>query len=177
MDMTKGLTGMDDTEFYYDQEKFDAVWRRVTNQPETGSKKAVQRKAASADEKARLRAFMDDEANDAQIYGTLAGMVSGCARQTLLQISGDEKGHLKRLRAYYFILTGETYMPPCACPLIYSVCDTLRKKYSGESEGSKAYLEAAASTSNEDLSDTYRALGADEARHRKIIGCLIENML
>lgn len=171
---------MDNYDFDYDKDKFDAVWRRVKNEPASAADKNDKQKTTASDEAARLRDFMDDEACDAQFYAALACMGQRCAPQTiqpLQHISDDERTHLKKLRAHYFILTGETYTPPCACPLAYSVRDALRQKYSGEGTGAKAYLEAASSTAHEELSDVYRQLAADEARHRKIIGCLIENIL
>jgi rubrerythrin len=167
---------MDNAGIYYDNEKFDAVWKRVMNEPEDGSRKVNASGSAGtdADEAAQLQAFMNDEACDAQFYATLAGLAPSGAKNALCRIACDEKGHLKRLRAHYYLLTGETYTPPGACPLIYRIPEALRQKYAGEAAGAKAYMEAAARTGNEELGETYRALGADEARHRKIIGCLIE---
>lgn len=172
---------MDDTIPTFDRTKFDAVWRRVM--PETPNAAvhndyAKQTPPPAADGfLAQLRDFMDDEANDAQLYRTLASMCSGTTRQTLLKISSDESCHLKKLKAKYFILTGEVYTPPKACPLIYSVCDTLRRKHAGELAGAAAYKAAAGKTSVNELSDTYLELSSDETRHSKIIGCIIENMI
>jgi rubrerythrin len=171
---------LDNYDFEYDKDKFDAVWRRVKNEPASAVYKNDKQKTTARDEAGRLRDFMDGEACDAQFYAALSRMGQRSApqlTQPLQHISGDERTHLKKLRAYYFILTGETYTPPCACPLAYSVPDALRQKYSGEGAAAKAYLEAASSTAHEELSEVYRQLAADEARHRKIIGCLIENIL
>lgn len=160
----------------FDRAKFDAVWQRVM--PGAAENDMYQNTLKKdADDAVQLREFMDDEANDAQTYCMLASMCAGSARQMLHRISSDERCHLKKLRAKYFILTGETYTPPNAYPLIYSVPDSLRRKYTGEKEGSAAYRAAAVKTSKEELSDTYIALSEDEARHSKMIGCIIENMM
>ena len=168
---------MERNDYDFDRAKFDAVWRRVMPETEDNtSKQKAAIKHSEDNEAEMLRDFMDDESCDAQLYCQLAAMCSGSARQMLMRISSDERCHLKKLRAKYFILTGETYTPPNTCPLIYAVCDALRLKYSGEKEGSAAYRAAAERTSDTDLKDTYLALSEDEARHSRTIGCIIENM-
>lgn len=167
-----------DNNIDFDRAKFDAVWRRVMPEAlENNNKQKARTKSAETDNAGQLRDFMDDEANDAKAYCLLAAMCSGSTRQQLLRISSDERCHLKKLRARYFILTGDIYAPPNACPLIYSVRDALRRRYTGEQDGAAAYRAAAETTSGKDLADTYLALAEDEARHSKIIGCLIENMM
>lgn len=161
----------------FDRAKFDAVWKRVKPEMALNMKDLRENGRYSVSEDCdRLRGFMDGESCDAEFYGMLALKCSGCARQMLLRISADEQGHLKKLRAKYFILTGETYKPPNACPLIRTVPDALRRKYSGEKEGSVAYRTAAEDAADTDLKDTYLALSADEARHSKAIGCIIETL-
>jgi rubrerythrin len=169
---------MDNNDYSFDRAKFDAVWQRVMpGTVDDNIKPNTMTQKAETHDTEQLCDFMDDEANDAQIYCLLASKCSGCTRQMLSRISADERSHLKKLRAKYFILTGETYTPPNACPLIYSVPDTLRKKYSGEKEGSAAYRAAAEKNSHKELADTYLALSEDEARHSRMIGCIIENMM
>jgi rubrerythrin len=168
---------VDNTDVKFDRTKFDAVWRRVI--PEAAENNIGQKpfkQNACSDETCRLRDFMDDEANDARVYCMLASVCAGGTQQILYRITSDEKCHLKKLRAKYFILTGEIYAPPCACPLICSMSDTLRRLYAGEKEGAAAYRAAAETTSDHELADTYLALAEDEARHVKAIGCLIESM-
>lgn len=168
---------MERYENQFDRAKFDAVWRRVMGDDrESGPLSNPKSQRADQGEDEKLRRFMDDEACDAQFYATLACKYTGMARQILQRISSDEKCHLKRLRARYFILTGKTYTLPDTCPLIYSPADALRRKYSGEKEGAQAYLDAAEQTGDPDLRDTYLALSQDEARHSKMVGSIIENM-
>jgi hypothetical protein len=93
-----------------------------------------------------------------------------CARaaqqQILYRITSDEKYHLKKLRAKYFILTARC-IHRRACPLICSISDTLRRMYTVKKEGSAAYKAAAERASDHELADTYLALAKDEARHSK----------
>jgi rubrerythrin len=172
---------MERSNYEFDRARFDAVWQRVI--PEMAANIPKQPRPdqhTAAKEADTLRDMMADEACDAQFYSTLACMLavrcSGNTSQMLSRISADERCHLKRLRARYFILTGETYTPPNTCPVIYSVGDALRRKYSGEKEGAAAYRTAAEETADAELRDTYLALSADEARHSKMIGCIIETM-
>jgi rubrerythrin len=168
---------MERSDDHFDRAKFDAVWRRVIQA--SGEKSPAQKQTdqyADLGGADTLRRFMDDESCDAQFYSTLACKCSGMTRQTLQRIASDEKCHLKRLRARYFILTGGTYTPPDTCPLITATADALRLKYAGEKEGAAAYREAAEQTSDQELKYTYLDLSQDEARHARTIGCLIERM-
>lgn len=161
----------------FDRAKFDAVWRRVMPEAADNNREQNAPKQTEPDEACRLREFMDNEAQDARTYLMLAAMCSGSTLKRLNRIATDEQCHLKKLRAGYFILTGNMYKPPEACPLICSVPETLRRKYRDEKEGSDAYRDAAETTSISELANTYRALAEDEARHLKILGCIIENIL
>jgi rubrerythrin len=170
---------MDPYEFNTYKDRFDAVWRRVMS----GGTEDAQRPGAkpkahdpSAAEAGRLRSFMDDEATDAQIYGLLARKFRGRTRQTLLCLSSEERCHLKKLRAKYFILTGRTYAPPAACPFARNVPETLRLKVMDEAESAKAYLDAADETGYAELAETYRALASDETRHSRMLSDIIETL-
>ena len=162
------------------KDKFDAVWRRVMSENAEASPQADYPKSnargGESTEAARLKAFMDDEACDAQQYALLARHFRGHAGQRLMGISSDERHHLKKLKAKYFILTGQTYTPPGSCPFVRSVRETLRQKVRGEAEGARAYLDAATDTAYDDLSETYRALAADEERHSQLLGGIIESL-
>jgi rubrerythrin len=173
---------MEHRNYDFDRVRFDAVWQRVMPElaPATTKHMTVSKQTASEDAE-RLREQMNDEAGDARYYGMLACILAskgaGDANRMLSRISADERCHLKRLRARYFILTGETYTPPDTCPLIYSAPDALRRKYAGEKEGAAAYRAAAEATADADLKETYLALAEDEARHSRTIGRIIENMI
>jgi hypothetical protein len=163
---------MDNGDYYYDKEKFDAVWRRVTGAPE-----ASDIPAAANEEAARLRSFMDDEAGDAPLYERLAGLTSGCRQRTLLRLCCEAKSRLKKLRACYYILKGETHLPPAQCPVVYSLTDALRHKYTALGTRSDAYLRASAVTTYTDLSEVYRTYAMETLRHRKTLAGLIEKLL
>ncbi len=170
---------MDPDELNGCKDKFDAVWRRVMSDSAKDAQHSVGRPKThdpGAAETGRLRSFMDGEAADAQIYGLLARKFRGCARQTLSGISSDERCHLKKLKAKYFILTGKTYAPPASCPFTRNVPETLRLKLLGEAEGAQAYLGAADETVYADLAETYRALAADETHHSRLLGDIIETL-
>ncbi len=168
---------MDNTDPIFDRAKFDAVWRRVMPEAaEATTKQKTINQNAYSDDTCRLCEFMDSEANDTRVYCLLASMCAGIMRQSLYRISSDKKCHLKKLRAKYFIRTGEIYTPPGACPLIYSVKDTLRRLYADEKERSAAYRAAAEKTADHELADTYLAHAEDAVRHIKAIGCMIESM-
>lgn len=167
---------MDSSNTQFDRAKFDAVWQRVM--PEAFENNMLHTAPSKrADDAWQLRAFMDDEAADARIYCLLADKCTGGTRQALLKISSDERCHFKKLRAALFILTGEMYTPPDACPLIYSAPDMLRRKYMGEKDGAAAYRTAAEKTSNKELAEKYLALSEDETQHSRMLGCIIENMM
>lgn len=169
---------MEDIELSFNRAQFDAVWDRVNgNNANAYTSPASTGKEKSTDDAAQLRAFMDDEALDAQYYCVLASKTSGCTRRTLSNISADERRHLKKLRTKYFILTGEAYDPAPACPVVYSVSDALRKRYAGEVKGASAYKAAAEHTAQEGLADTYLELASEEARHAMDIERLIECMV
>ncbi len=164
---------MDNGDYCYDKEKFDAVWRRVTGAPEGSGNLQT----AAKEEAARLRGFMDDEAADAPLYEKLAGLTGGCRQRLLLRLSCEAKSRLKKLRACYYILTGETHLPPAQCPVVYSLTDALRHKYTALGTRSDAYLRASAETTYADLLEIYRAYAMDTLRHRKTLAGLIENLL
>lgn len=164
---------MDNGDYFYDKEKYDAVWRRVTGAPaENGG---IRNDAG--EEAARLRDFMDGEAGDAPFYARLAGLTGGCQSQALLRLCREAQSRLKKLRACYYILTGETHLPPAQCPVIYSLTDALRQKYTALETRSDAYLRASAVTTSADLSEVYRSYAMDALRHRKTLAGLIEKLL
>ena len=168
---------MDNKDPVFDRAKFNAVWRRVMPEASEYDTEQKAAKQTEPDDARQLREFMDGEAQDARAYCTLAAMCFGNTRQTLLHIAADERCHIKKLKAGYFILTGAMYEPPASCPLIYSVPETLRSTYKSEKEAACAYRSAASMTPDKELADTYLALADNEARHWKLIGCIIENMM
>jgi hypothetical protein len=120
---------MEHIDYGFDRAKFDAVWRRV--KPESAvitPAPALPNYHSEDKEAARLRELMTQEACDARFYGALAARCSGYMRRVLSRLSAEEFCHLKRLRAQYFILTGQSFTPPNACPVIYSVHDALRRR-------------------------------------------------
>lgn len=168
---------MEYSDYGFDRAKFDAVWQRVRPDLAASAPAPVKPGCHAEDkEAARLRELMTQEAYDARFYGALAAKCSGHMRRVLSRLSADELCHLRRLRAQYFILTGKSYTPPNTCPVVHSVPDALRRRYSGEKDGAAAYKADAENTRDENLKDTYLALSDEEARHRKILGHMIESL-
>lgn len=157
----------------FDNASFNAVWQRVTggdcNTSDIG-------RYAGPDSISELQSFIDGESQDVKLYATLAAMCPGSFRTAVLRLASEERSYLKRLRAQYFILTGKTYLPADACPLVYSLADTLRLKYAAELDAAAAYTAAAETVPRPDLSDTYHDLSAGKTRHARTLCCLIEEL-
>ncbi len=126
-----------------------------------------------------LRKLMYDEAYDSKYYADLARRrYSSRAASFLNKLSGEESRHLRRLQAEYYILTG-TAVNPCVVdieiPCFYM--DALRERFLSESDGARAYLDAAASTANPRLAAIYTDISADESRHADEMAKLISDYL
>lgn len=123
----------------------------------------------------QLQVFMYDEAKDAKYYADLAARRSSAAGGAVLRrLSREETGHLRRLQAEYFILTGQSYCPCVAevsIPCAY--LDALRDRWNEENESAAAYMAAAGATENTRLSSLYSELASDEARHADEMARLI----
>lgn len=160
----------------FDFTAFNAVWQRVQSQQNESPGQLTPASHKSRDEAMILRDFMDDEAQDTQFYRVLALSCSGNMRRQLERISWDERCHLQKLRARYFLLTGETYAPPMSCPLHFPIRDALRQRFFDENKGATAYSAEAEKTPDKALRATYLAHAEDERRHGRIIGCLIDTL-
>ena len=122
-----------------------------------------------------LRKLMYDEAHDSKYYADLARRrYSSQAASFLNKVSVEEARHLRRLQAEYYILTG-TAVNPCVVdiniPCFYM--DALRDRFLGENDGARAYLDAAAATTNPRLASIYTDISADESRHADEMAKLI----
>lgn len=168
---------MEHSDYGFDRAKFDAVWRRVKLESAVLTPAPAKPDRYTEDEEAaRLLELMTQEACDARFYGALAARCSGSMRRALSRLSAEEFCHLKRLRAQYFIRTGQSYAPPNTCPVIYSVPDALRRRYAVEKDGAETYEAEAENARDESLKDTYLALSKEEARHRRILEHMIESL-
>lgn len=132
---------------------FENVWQRVS--------------AANpvAPEEQTLREFIDDETCDTAYYSSLSRMFQGPDRAMLLSHAADEKNHARRLRAEYFIRTGESYTPGGVCEPITGKMASLRTSLQHEQAGAAAYRNAAEQTTDPELRELYLRHAADEDRH------------
>ena len=115
------------------------------------------------------------ECHDACLYRHLSRCLPR-AKQWLLEMAHDEQCHAKRLAAQYYLLTGRK---PCFCTRFSPdshACELLRRQYQEEINGSAAYHDAAHRAEG-DLADLLDELSKDEARHSRMVMCLLECVL
>lgn len=119
-----------------------------------------------------IRGFIDGEAADRQFYLRFARCVrreqAACVLRRLAQ---EEGGHLRRLQAVYYLITGECYRPAALqeTPAIRGYCATLRRAYHEEACGGFNYLRAADAVADDCLQGIFRELGEDEMRHARAL--------
>ena len=173
-----------------DPEQERAVWERVAAGRGRGQTPAAQPAPASEPEQPpqdgcqppcritpeQLLGWITDECEDAALYRHLAQHLPSRARRGLLEMAADEHHHARRLSAQYFVMTGQCprvqpAFVPTACPL-----ETLRRRYEEELAGSAAYRDAAACADGT-LRVVLDELSRDEARHSRMVMCLLESVL
>ena len=124
----------------------------------------------------QLREFMDGELESIMGFRRLACRLPRFAK-TLLGMEADERRHLKKLRARYYLLTCCRYSPCSPEKCCESTCDMLRGQYAHELAEEKAYLAAAERTQNADLSELYREIAPEENLHAKRLARIVEAFL
>ncbi|HHU23344.1 MAG TPA: hypothetical protein GXZ52_08045 [Clostridiales bacterium] len=160
-------------------ENFEKVWQRVRGEkaaprPEPEKKFRPQHKNLDAE---RLELFMENENKAVAFYSELAKKCRGWSREILMGILADERSHLKKLQLEYFLLTGDSYAPPRACPNVGGILSSLRLAYLDERKANESYAEAGKETENRDLAALFIQLAADEAGHGEKLRCMIEQSL
>ncbi len=155
------------------QDNFSEIWSRVTaaNRAEAGP--------PAFDDRAALSEFIEDETSDSAYYSMLASRASlPEARRLFNRLSADERRHARLLQTAYFLLTGDTYAPKKPAPEPpRSMLEALRLRYAAETQGARAYAEAASKTGDPDLRELFTALSADEKRHAADIKRLAESLM
>ena len=155
-----------------DTENLMRVWERVAPEPQEPEP------AWEPDIVVRLRGFIENERDEAAVYGLLALKTRGSrAEKTLRSIAEEEKRHERRLQSAYFLLTGDTYAPPARHPSAPYLLKTLRERYMGETAGAEAYDRAAAEVPDEGIQATLREIAADERRHGALLRSIIETII
>ena len=163
-----------------DQNKAQRVWSRVMNSPVSAEP------AGSAAEAAgdcggsltaeRVMALVKDEQDACAAYRYLAGCVGGCAKKQLLQMAEEERCHAKKLRAYYFLLTGKKACAgPGKPPCVTCVNETLRQFYRKELEDARNYGRLAKLA--DERACTFETMSRQECAHAHKLYCILQNTL
>lgn len=148
---------------------FETVWGRV-----------MQDKAQEKpmDETARLRLFMDKEAEASAIYQALAGKCTLRKNAAVfMTISCDEQKHLKMLQAAYFLLTGDSYRPKRPMVRKQGMLTMLRERHSSEIQSAEGYEQAGMDTRIPNLAQIFKSIAPDERRHIKTIEEMISRVM
>lgn len=122
-----------------------------------------------------LRNFIEDELSDCRYYQAFCRQAPPAARQTLRDLSMEEKRHACALMAVHYLITGSSYQPAVANEKIYigPYCSALRERYHIEACGGMNYLHAADGTTDLCLQKLLTGLSDDEYCHaEKIMGLL-----
>lgn len=168
--------------------KNEKIWQRVS--PSLAPYPAVHAEAASPEaarpsgggerEAELLRDFLRGELADAHTYCALASVAPAANGKRLLRcFASEETEHARRLRAAYFLLTGETYCAAVVLPPLPKLPwrDHLRQRYREESSNAARYALLAGETADVCLSRLLQSLSADEYRHAELLQAYLARIL
>ncbi len=127
-----------------------------------------------------IRGFAEGEAADRQFYLQLSKrMRSQNAARVLRRIAAEEEGHLKKLQAVYYLITGEcmTLNRRITVPDSRGNCVALRQAYHEEACSGFNYLRAADAAGDVCLQGIFKEMGEDEMRHAKALLQLLSQCL
>ena len=127
-----------------------------------------------------IRGFAEGEAADRQFYLQLSRrMRSQNAARVLRRIAAEEEGHLKKLQAVYYLITGEcmTLNRRITVPDSRGNCAALRQAYHEEACSGFNYLRAADAAGDVCLQGIFKEMGEDEMRHAKALLQLLSQCL
>ena len=149
-------------EFIMTQEAFDRLWQRVQ-----GAEAALPRR----NNPDTLRAFLDETA---QAFALERRLQMRCAE--LQPICRETFSRLRRLRAAYYLQTGERHCPPETCSVRGGLLPDLRADCLAARARAGRYA-AAAKTAPDDLRALYEALSAEEQAHAERLAELLCRLL
>lgn len=178
--VVKGVYYNSMDELNFDNEMFEIVWNRVTLETSQTDPEIVPQSPpapAKEIESDRLRRFMDMTAQNEHCTRTAAAQCCGCRARPLIAIAEDDRIQLRKLRAMYFILTGDTYDPIIAPESSLTTSERLRSLYSRAVDSGAEFISAAELTERADFADTYRNFGLAKQRHAETISDMIERMI
>ena len=148
-------------EFIMTQEAFDRLWQRVQ-----GAEQAPTRR----NDMGTLRGFLDETA---QAFALERRLQMRCAE--LSPLCRETFSRLRRLRAAYYLQTGERHCPPETCLLRGGLLPDLRADCLACRARAGRY--AAAQTAPDDLRALYEALSAEERTHAERLTELLCRLL
>lgn len=187
-----------------DYQKYDQIWQRVSPELNPYPEARAAREQAARAEEAQLltlpgaerdpccmgsaaqadleviEGFLRDELADAQTYRYLAAHAPTAeGKRVMRQIAADEAGHVRTLRAVYYLITGETYAVTVVLPPQPKLPwrDRLRARYHEEACGGFNYARAAEETTDVCLKEIFDRLSQDEYRHAAQMRGLLEKAL
>jgi len=160
-------------------EQFDRVWARVLADHDAGAQLLAcpisgSRTQGTAE---RLAAFLEAEERDLERYRELYRRTGGASRRLFCELAAEERRQLRRLRAAYFLLTGDSHIgrPPAEEPA--GLMALLRRACLSAAEDAAAYREEAAGPAGEELGSLLRQLAEETAGHARRLRALLERMM
>lgn len=121
----------------------------------------------------QLLTWAEDECRTAALYRYLARCLPVQSRCWLLEIAHDEQCHARTLAAYYYSVTGHRAQLQSDFIPRHTPRELLRQQYQLELDASAAYHDAAHCTEGE-LQLQLDQFSRDEARHARMVMCLLE---
>jgi hypothetical protein len=149
-------------EFIMTQEAFDRLWQRVQGA------EAVPTRRNDTD---TLRAFLDETA---QAFALERRLQMRCAE--LSPLCRETFSRLRRLRAAFYLQTGERHCPPETCSVRGGLLPDLRADCLASRARAGRYA-AAAETAPDDLHALYEALSAEEQTQSERLAELLCRLL
>lgn len=125
-----------------------------------------------------LQEMVDGEMEDWRLYQTMARRAAGNASKVLGTLAAEERKHMRKLSAAYFIITGERCQPrgQGGSRPVPDVMNGLREQFIQEQRGAAAYQGAAAESSDPCLRQLFRELAQEEGMHARTVRSLLEQM-
>ena len=149
-------------EFIMTQEAFDRLWQRVQGA------ETVPPRPDHAD---TLRRFLDETA---QALALERRLQASCAE--LSPLCRESFSRLRRLRAAFYLQTGERHCPPATCPVRSGLLPDLRADCLASRARAGRYA-AAAQSAPEELQPLYETLSAEEQTHSERLAALLCRLL
>ena len=125
-----------------------------------------------------LQEMIDGETEDWRLYQTLARRAVGSGARMLGSMAADERRHVRRLAAAYFLITGERCQAQGqqGSRPVPDLMAGLREQFIQEQRSAAAYQGVAAECADPCLQQLYRELAQEEEMHARLIRNLLEQM-